>query len=146
MVDQVLPQAAEQQVGIIVRLGLSSGLLSGKMTGDSIFSPQDHRNYNRDGQAFHVGETFSGLPFDLGLDLVEQLKAELPTGFTLPQLSLRWLLDFDAVSTVITGATKPSQIRQNAEVSSLPRLSPDLHTTLANFYQTKVRHHIRGII
>ncbi|MBT8115759.1 MAG: aldo/keto reductase [Arenicella sp.] len=146
MAEQVLPQAAEQQVGIIVRLGLASGLLSGTMTKNRQFSAQDHRNYNRDGQAFHVGETFSGLPFELGLDLAEQLKNELPEGISLPKASLRWLLDFEAVSTVITGASQPQQILRNAEASALPELSADLHIKLADFYHSQVRQHIRGVI
>lgn len=146
MAEEVLPQAAQQKVGIIVRLGLASGLLSGTMTKNRQFSEQDHRSYNRDGAAFHVGETFSGLPFELGVDLAEQMKAELPDGITLPEASLRWLLDFDAVSSIITGASKPEQIRRNAAVSELAPLSDELHRKLAGFYQSKVRQHIRGVI
>lgn len=146
MATEVLPQAAEHQVGIIVRLGLASGLLSGKMQKNRQFAEQDHRSYNRDGAAFHVGETFSGLPFELGVDLAEQMKAELPEGITLPEASLRWLLDFDAVSSIITGASKPEQIERNAAVSGLPKLSEELHQNLGAFYQNRVREHIRGVI
>lgn len=146
MATEVLPQAKEQQVGIIVRLGLASGLLSGTMQKNRQFAEQDHRSYNRDGAAFHVGETFSGLPFELGVDLAEQMKAELPGGITLPEASLRWLLDFDAVSTIITGASKPEQIARNAAVSALPKLSDELHKKLGEFYVTRVREHIRGVI
>jgi aryl-alcohol dehydrogenase-like predicted oxidoreductase len=146
MAEKVLPQAAQQQVGIIIRLGLASGLLSGSMTRDRKFAEQDHRSYNRDGQAFHVGETFSGLPFELGVDLAEQMKAYLPAGMTLAEASLRWLLDFDAVSSIITGASKPEQISRNARVSQLPRLPDELHSRLAEFYRTQVRQHIRGVI
>jgi aryl-alcohol dehydrogenase-like predicted oxidoreductase len=144
MKHEVLPLAFEKQVGIIVRLGLASGLLSGSMTKDRKFTEQDHRTYNRDGQAFHVGETFSGLPFELGVDLANQLKAELGQGVNLADVSLRWLLDFEAVSSVITGASKPEQIKRNAAASMLPRLGDETHQLLADFYEQQVRQHIRG--
>ncbi|EAR09179.1 aldo/keto reductase [Reinekea blandensis] len=146
MATEVLPQAKAQKVGIIVRLGLASGLLSGKMSKTRQFAEQDHRSYNQDGAAFHVGETFSGLPFELGVDLAEQMKAELPQGLSLAEASLRWLLDFDAVSTIITGASKPEQIERNAAVSALPPLSEALHARLGEFYRNHVRRHIRGVI
>lgn len=146
MAEDVLPQAKQNGVGIIVRLGLASGLLSGKMTKDREFSAQDHRNYNKDGQMFNVGETFSGLPFETGLALAEQLYSVYGGAFTPVQLALRWLLDFDAVSTVITGASKPEQIATNAEVSQLPSLSDETHVLLRDFYRNQVRSHIRGEI
>lgn len=146
MAEQILPLAAEQDVGVIVRLGLASGLLSGKMRKDQQFAAGDHRSYNRDGAAFYVGETFSGLPYELGVDLAEQLKAFCPDGWSLPQLALRWLLDQPAVSSVITGASRPEQIRANAAVSALPPLPPELHQRLSDFYHHTVRSHIRGSI
>jgi aryl-alcohol dehydrogenase-like predicted oxidoreductase len=146
MANSVLPQAEAAQVGIIVRLGLASGLLSGTMTKDRQFSEQDHRTYNRDGGAFHVGETFSGLPFEKGIELANQIKNEFAEPLTLAELSLRWLLDFTAVSSVITGASKPQQIERNAAVSNLTPLSKELHQNLSAFYQQQVRQHIRGVI
>lgn len=143
-VDSLLPQAQAQGVGIIVRLPLASGLLSGKMSRQTVFSAQDHRLYNRDGQAFFVGETFSGLPFEIGVDLAEALKAHLPQGWTLADLALRWILDHPAVSSVIAGVTKPAQLTQNIRASDLPPLGHDLHKALKDFYLTDVRPHVRG--
>jgi aryl-alcohol dehydrogenase-like predicted oxidoreductase len=146
MAQKVLPLAAEKNVGIIVRLGLASGLLSGKMTKNQQFSEQDHRSYNRDGQAFHVGETFAGLPFELGVELATEIKEKYAGNMSLADLSLRWLLDHDAVSSVITGASSAEQIERNAAVSDLAPLSVELHTALSYFYQNEVRRHIRGTI
>ena len=143
-VDSLLPQAQAQGVGIIVRLPLASGLLSGKMTRQTAFSAQDHRLYNRDGQAFFVGETFSGLPYDTGVDLAQALMAHLPEGWTLADLALRWILDHPAVSSVIAGVTKPAQLMQNIRASDLPPLGADLHRALKDFYLTDVRPHVRG--
>ncbi|MFQ3231379.1 aldo/keto reductase [Reinekea sp.] len=146
MAQSILPLAAENNVGIIVRLGLASGLLSGKMTKEQTFSEQDHRTYNRDGQAFHVGETFAGLPFEMGVELATEIKEKYAGNMSLADLSLRWLLDHDAVSSVITGASSAEQIKRNAAVSDLAPLSAELHTALSYFYQNEVRRHIRGTI
>ncbi|AJQ92372.1 aldo/keto reductase [Gynuella sunshinyii] len=144
--QELLARAQEANVGIIVRLGLASGLLSGKMSANTKFPTEDHRNFNKDGEAFNVGETFSGLPFNKGVELAEELKRFLPENMTLAQMSLRWLLDHPAVSSVITGASRGEQIKANAEVSSLPPLDDDLHQKLAEFYQTQVRPYVRGSI
>lgn len=146
MAEQILPLAAEQEVGVIVRLGLASGLLSGRMTKDHVFAAEDHRNFNRDGEAFFVGETFAGLPYATGVELAEQLKAFCPPGLSLPQLALRWLLDQPGVSSVITGASRPQQITDNAAASALEALPPELHQQLSDFYHQQVRPHIRGAI
>ena len=144
---EVLPKAKAANVGVIVRLPLASGLLSGKWTKDTTFPAQDHRNYNRDGKAFNVGETFAGLPFEKGVALVDSgLKPRLPEGMTLSNFALRWILDHDAVSTVIAGVTKPAQLRGNVEASGLAPLSPALHTELRSWYQQEVRANIRGAI
>lgn len=143
--EQLLPKATEKGVGIIVRLPLNSGLLSGKMTADTAFAKTDHRNYNRDGAAFNVGETFGGLPFEKGVELANKLKTEvLPKGYTLPQLALRWLLDQPAVTTVIPGASRPSQASANAAVSNFAPLSKETHSALATFYRNEIDAHIRG--
>jgi aryl-alcohol dehydrogenase-like predicted oxidoreductase len=144
LVTDLLPQAAAAGVGIIVRLPLASGLLSGKFSSATIFGETDHRHYNRDGAAFNVGETFAGLPFAKGVLLADDLKAHLPTGMTMAQMTQRWILDHDAVSVIIPGATSPGQVRENAAVSDLPPLSEDLHDFLRDFYQRKVHKHIRG--
>src|SRR5690606_1804866 len=145
-VTELFPQAQENNVGIIVRLPLASGVLSGKMSKDQTFAPSDHRNYNKDGAAFSVGETFSGIPFETAVDLANELKTFLPAGVTLAQLAMRWILDHPAVSTVITGASKPEQVKENASTSQLAPLSNELHETLRDFYFTKVKQHVRGVM
>jgi aryl-alcohol dehydrogenase-like predicted oxidoreductase len=143
-IHTIFDEAKRKQVGIIVRLPLASGLLSGKMTKAQTFPQNDHRNYNRDGQHFNVGETFAGLPFEKGVELAEALKPLVPAGMTMADMAQRWILDHDAVSTVITGASKPEQARANAQVSALPRLSADLRLRLAAFYDQRVKTNIRG--
>ncbi len=143
-VDTLLPAAQKADVGIIVRLPLASGLLSGRMTAATTFSAGDHRSYNRDGAAFYVGETFSGLPFERGVAFAEALKDWLPAGMSLPQLALRWILDQPAVSTIIAGVTRPDQLRANAEVSRMEPLEPALVDKLRDFYIEKVRPEVRG--
>ena len=144
-IAELLPRAKAKQVGIIVRLPLASGLLAGKFTIDSQFAETDHRTYNRDGQYFNVGETFAGLPFNKGVSLADSIKPCVPKGMTMAQMAMRWLLDFDAVSVVIPGASSPQQAIDNARASDLPPLSESLHQRLADFYQTEVREHIRGV-
>jgi aryl-alcohol dehydrogenase-like predicted oxidoreductase len=137
-------EAKKKQVGIIVRLPLASGLLSGKLTKAHVFAANDHRNYNRDGQKFNVGETFAGLPFEKGVELADALKPLVPADWTLADLAQRWLLDFDVVSTVITGASRPEQATANAAVSRRPSLPAELHQKLRDFYLREVAKHIRG--
>lgn len=136
--------AQKQQVALLVRLPLASGLLGGKMTAATTFPADDHRNFNRDGQQFNVGETFAGLPFGKGIELADALKAWLPPGFSLADLALRWCLDFPAVTAIIPGARNPAQAAANARASALPPLSPQLHAQLAAFYTQQVAPHIRG--
>jgi aryl-alcohol dehydrogenase-like predicted oxidoreductase len=143
-IHRLFAEASRQHIGLIVRLPLASGLLSGAMTKTQTFAENDHRRYNRDGQHFNVGETFAGLPFERGVTLADALKPHVPDGLTLAEMAQRWILDFDAVSTVITGASRPEQAAANAKVSALPPLSPDLHATLAEFYTYEVAPHIRG--
>ncbi|MEM8591487.1 MAG: aldo/keto reductase [Pseudomonadota bacterium] len=140
----LLPVAKEKGVGIIVRLPLASGLLSGKFTSQTTFPENDHRNFNRDGAAFNVGETFAGLPFEMGVALVDALKEGLPEGVSMADMANRWILDHPAVSTIIPGASSPSQIVRNARASGLARLSEGYHDTLRSFYEGSVREHIRG--
>lgn len=144
MLERVLPAAKAKGVGVIARLPLASGLLTGKLSANDTFAENDHRNYNRDGAAFYVGETFNGLPFAIGVDLANRARALLPGGQVMAQSALRWILDNDAVTTVIPGASSPAQARVNAEVSSLAPLSADTHARLSDFYRTEVAQHIRG--
>lgn len=143
-IEELLPKAAVNNVGIIVRLPLASGLLSGKMSKDRTFSEGDHRNYNRDGKFFHVGETFNGIPFEKAVELVDESKDFLPGQMTLHQMSLRWILDQPQVSTVIAGASRAEQVFSNAGISELKPLSRELHQSLSDFYYDRVRQHIRG--
>ena len=144
LIAELFDKAKHQGVSIIARVPLASGLLSGKMTKNTKFDETDHRNFNRDGAAFNVGETFAGLPFEKGVELTEELAAFKPEGMTLAQMALRWILDYDAVSVVIPGASRPAQVRDNAAISALPPLSPELHKKLDAFYREKVAQHIRG--
>jgi aryl-alcohol dehydrogenase-like predicted oxidoreductase len=122
-----------------------NGLLAGKYTAETQFAPQDHRTYNRDGEAFNVGETFAGLPFEKGVALADALKPLVPSGFTLAEMALRWCLDFEAVSVLIPGAKNPDQAHANARVSDLPPLPPELHQTLRRFYdEQEIAAAIRG--
>ncbi|TWT85117.1 General stress protein 69 [Planctomycetes bacterium CA13] len=144
-IHTLFEKASAQGVGIIVRLPLASGVLSGKFTIDTQFAADDHRNYNRDGDAFNVGETFAGLPFELAVELATQIKPMVPLGLTMAQFAQRWILDHDAVTTMITGASRPSQVKSNAVVSDLPKLSSQIHQQMASFYNEKVHEHIRGV-
>ncbi|MEU7526805.1 aldo/keto reductase [Saccharothrix sp. NPDC042600] len=121
--ERVLPAAAEAGVAIIARVPLASGLLSGKYTRDTRFGEDDHRNYNRHGDAFDVGETFSGVPFEVGLEAVERLRPLVPAGATLAQFALRWIIDQPGVTVVIPGARNPEQARANSAAADLAPLT-----------------------
>jgi aryl-alcohol dehydrogenase-like predicted oxidoreductase len=142
--EALFAEAKRRNVALLVRLPLASGLLGGKMTKTTTFPESDHRNFNRDGQHFNVGETFAGLPFAKGVELADELKSLVPAGMTMADMALRWCLDFDAVSTIIPGAKNPDQARANARASALPPLAPELHRRLREFYTTKVAANIRG--
>jgi aryl-alcohol dehydrogenase-like predicted oxidoreductase len=142
--EELIGAAHAAGVAIIVRLPLASGLLGGRLNKATVFPANDHRNYNRDGQAFNVGETFAGLPFEKGVELVENLGSMVPSGLTLPEMAQRWILDHEGVTTVITGASRPAQVTSNVKVSSIDPLSEELHCELEDFYQDQVAAHIRG--
>jgi aryl-alcohol dehydrogenase-like predicted oxidoreductase len=131
-------------VGIIVRLPVASGLLTGKFTTETKFSETDHRHFNRDGQYFNVGETFAGLPFEKGVELSDSLKELVPEGLSMTQMALRWILDYDEVSVVIPGASSSIQVKENTTVSDLKPLPEELHDELRQFYDLNVHSHIRG--
>ncbi len=135
--ERVLPAAAEAGVAIIARVPLASGLLSGRYTADTSFGADDHRNYNRAGEAFDVGETFSGVPYDTGLAAVERLRPLVPQDATMAQFALRWILDQPQVTTVIPGARNPEQARANAAAADLAPLSS--HDEVRAVYDELVR-------
>lgn len=140
----LLDRARQADIAILARIPLASGLLSGKFTKQTTFNEDDHRNYNRDGEAFNVGETFVGLPFEKGVELANELKPLVPEGMTMAQFALRWVLDHEAVTVVIPGASRPSQVAANAATSDLLTLPDELHDRLRHFYEAEVREHIRG--
>lgn len=141
---ELLPRAAERDVGIIVRLPLASGLLSGKYDKATRFDASDHRNYNADGKAFSVGETFSGIPFDKGVELVAELRGLAPQALPMSQFALRWILDHPQVSTVIAGVSKPEQLADNVAASEQKPLFPALMGQLGEWYEKAVKPAIRG--
>ena len=122
--DRVLPEARDRQVGILARVPLASGLLTGKLRRDTVFEPDDHRAFNRDGQEFDKGETLSGVPYELGLQAVDRLRSLAPGAASMAQFALRWILMFDAVTCAIPGAKSPAQARNNADAANLPPLDP----------------------
>ena len=137
-------QAQQRKVGILARVPLASGLLTGKMTSQSAFAPDDHRTFNRYGESFDMGETFSGVDFSTGLEAVEELRPLVPPGATMAQFALRWILMFDAVSCVIPGAKRPAQAEDNIRASELPPLSAETMARVRAIYDTYIRplvHH-----
>lgn len=138
-------RARLRDIGVIVRVPLASGLLTGKFRRDTSFAPDDHRAFNRHGEQFDVGETFAGVDFERGLEVVEELRALVPRGATLAQLALRWILGFEAVSTVIPGAKTPEQARANAAAADLPALPEDSLRTITGIYRERIApqvHHL----
>ena len=142
--DLFFKEALRKQVGVIVRVPLASGLLTGKMKANTTFEADDHRAFNRQGEAFDRGETFAGVDYETGLQVVEELKALVPVGWTMPQFALRWILMHEAVSCVIPGAKNPRQAEDNAKAADLPEISPEVMEKISEIYREKVRslvHH-----
>jgi aryl-alcohol dehydrogenase-like predicted oxidoreductase len=142
--EQFFPEAVKRQVGILARVPLASGLLSGKLSAASQFADDDHRKFNREGAAFDKGETFSGVPYDVGLAAVEELRPLVPPGATLAQLALRWTLMFDAVTCAIPGARTPEQARSNAAAADLPPLSDAILAAVQAVYDRRIRQHVHA--
>lgn len=140
---EVFELAQKNEVGIIARVPLASGLLTGKLTHESKFANNDHRNYNKDGQAFNVGETFAGLEFHYGIEMAEALKHFVPEEISMAQFALRWILDHETVSVVIPGATKTEQVLSNVAISEMPHLSIETHKYITKFYRDFVHQYIR---
>ena len=141
---QVLPAAQEAGVGIIARVPLASGLLSGKYTKDTFFPDNDHRTYNRHGEAFDQGETFSGVDYSTGVEAAAEFSALAPEGCTPAQLALRWIIDQPGVTTVIPGARSPEQARANAAAAKLPALSEDTLTAIRDLYDRRIKDQVEG--
>ena len=135
-------EAQRRRVGVLARVPLSSGMLTGKFSKASTFERDDHRRYNRHGEAFDVGETFSGVDYDLSLEAVEQLRALIPEGMTMAQFALRWILMFDAVSCTIPGAKNPQQARDNAQASTLDPLSDETMSGVRRVYETMIKEKV----
>ncbi|WP_224332725.1 aldo/keto reductase [Haloprofundus halobius] len=135
-------EAIRRDVGVVVRVPLASGLLTGNLSVDDEFPEDDHRNYNRDGDAFDVGETFAGVPFETGVRAADALEPAVSDDATLAQFTLRWILSFDAVSAVIPGSTSPEHIRQNVAAADLPEPTAQQHELVHEVYDEYVRDHV----
>lgn len=141
--ERVVPLAAERGVGIIARLPLASGLLSGKYDEHTTFAPEDHRTWNRDGSKMNIGETFSGIPFEVGVAAAREVAALTPEGWTTAQMALGWLAHV-GVATMIPGASKPAQARSNAAAAEFPALPESTMTALEDIYDRHCRAHVHG--
>ena len=131
--------AQAAKVGILARLPLSSGMLTGKMKRDTHFAADDHRNFNRHGEAFDVGETFSGVDYEVGLDAVEELRKIVPVSMSMAQFALRWILMFDAVTCAIPGGKRPSQVEENVAAAAFPALAPEVLSEVQAIYDQRIR-------
>jgi aryl-alcohol dehydrogenase-like predicted oxidoreductase len=137
--QELFPVVREKRIGILARVPLASGLLSGKLRGDSTFEKTDHRNYNRHGESFDVGETFSGVDYETGLQAVEELRALVPADATMAQLALRWILMFPEVTAAIPGAKDTRQTEDNVRAADLPTLSEEQMTRVREIYDGSIR-------
>jgi aryl-alcohol dehydrogenase-like predicted oxidoreductase len=142
--ERVFPAAKEKRIGILARVPLASGLLTGKLRRDTAFAPDDHRNFNRHGEMFDQGETLSGVPYELGLEAVERLRPLTPAGATMAQMALRWILMFDAVTCAIPGARTEQQAHDNAAAAALAPLSPEVMSGAAAVYAELLRNVVHG--
>ena len=142
--EEVLPAAVAAGVGIIARVPLASGLLSGRYTADTEFAVDDHRSYNREGASFDKGETFSGVPYDVGIAAAQEFAGLVPEGVTPAQFALRWIVDTPGVSIVIPGARNAEQARANAAAGSLPPLSASQRDAVAALYDRRIREHVHA--
>lgn len=135
-------EAKKRQVGVIARVPLSSGLLTGKMNASTAFAADDHRAFNRNGEAFDKGETFSGVPYDVALEVVEEIRKLVPANATMAEFALRWILMEDAVSTVIPGARNAAQAQANAHASAQPALPSETMDALREIYRNRIAQYV----
>jgi aryl-alcohol dehydrogenase-like predicted oxidoreductase len=140
--EEVLPAARKAGVGIIVRVPLASGLLSGRYDETTTFDASDHRSFNRRGEAFDVGETFAGVPFEVGVQAARELSALVDEDSTLAQFALRWVIDQPGVSTVIPGARNSEQVVQNVAAAELAPLRADQQAGVREVYDRLIREHV----
>ena len=140
--EHFLGEAKRRGLATIIRVPLASGMLTGKLTATSTFAADDHRQFNRHGEQFDVGETFSGVPYAVGLEVVEELKKLVPSGATMAQLALKWILMFEGVSTVIPGGKTAKQVEDNAKASGLAQLSEQQKRTVRELYDLRIRPHV----
>ena len=138
--EMLFKQVKERGVGILARVPLASGMLTGKLRAETAFAPEDHRFFNREGQSFDRGETFSGVDYSAALEAVADLDAICPTGLSLAQFALRWILMFEAVSCAIPGAKRPAQVEENCSASDLLSLSEDTMVHVRAIYDRRIRH------
>jgi aryl-alcohol dehydrogenase-like predicted oxidoreductase len=143
--DLFFKLAQEKNVAILARVPLSSGMLTGKITRATRFEDDDHRQFNRDGEAFDKGETFSGVNFDLSLQAVDELRSLVPRGWTMAQFALRWILMFEAVSCAIPGAKRPSQAEDNAAAADLPPITPAAMKKVREIYERLIRDQVHQL-
>lgn len=141
-IDLFLPQARVKNVSVLARLPLSSGMLSGKMRPDTQFAPDDHRAFNREGAGFDRGETFSGVPYEVGLAAVEELRPLVPQGQSMAQFALRWILSFPEVSCAIPGGKRPDQVADNVAASDMGPLDHDRLVAAREVYDRTIRRHV----
>ncbi|WP_176083065.1 aldo/keto reductase [Martelella sp. HB161492] len=137
-----LPEAKRKNIAVIARVPLASGLLSGKITRDTAFAADDHRNFNRAGDAFDVGETFAGVPFDIALEAVEEVRKHVPAGETMAAFALRWIVMNDAVTVAIPGARNAQQAKANAAASDLPVIGAEVMEAMAEIYRNRIAPHV----
>lgn len=140
--DLFFREAQRRNIGILARVPLSSGMLTGKMNSTSSFAEDDHRQFNRQGADFDRGETFSGLDYEIGLQAVDELRALVPANMTMSQLALRWILMSPAVTCAIPGAKRPSQVEENVKAADLPELSEETMDQIRAIYEQWVRPHV----
>jgi len=140
--DVFFEQAKRKKVGILARVPLASGMLSGKMTAQSQFAADDHRNFNRHGESFDVGETFSGVDYDTALEVVEEIRKLVPAGVTIAQFALRWILMFDAVTCAIPGAKRPEQAAENCAASAIAPLTGEAMRKVRELYDSRIRESV----
>lgn len=140
--ELLFSEAAARNVGIIARVPLASGILTGKMSATTSFADDDHRMFNRNGEAFDAGETFSGVPFDVALEAMDRIRPHIPGGVTPAQYALRWILDHDAVSTVIPGGKNPRQVADNAAASELDPIDDASWDAVAEIYDDLIARHV----
>lgn len=138
------PEAQKRRVGILARVPLASGLLTGKLTSESRFEADDHRHFNRHGERFDAGETFSGVDYETGLAAVEEIRRLLPAGMTLADFALRWILNFDAVTCAIPGGKRRDQVKENCAASDLPALSAELMAAVRDIYDRRIRREVHA--